>query len=91
MTQKSKADNLRKIVVHMSNYIMSYRNAKGSLKELEARMVNIKAEKTKLDDKYKKVEQEKNDMYKKFEIAIQQLQSKSEYKNELLENKLAVF
>lgn len=91
LNQKTKADQLRKIVVHMSNYIMSYRNAKGSLKELEARMVNIKAEKAKLDDKYKKVEQEKNDMYKKFEIAIRQLQSKSEYKNELLENKLAVF
>jgi DNA replication initiation complex subunit (GINS family) len=35
--------------------------------------------------------QEKDDMYRKFEIAIKQLQARAEYKNETLERKLAVF
>lgn len=30
-------------------------------------------------------------MYRKFEIAIKQLQSRAEYKNDILERKLAVF
>jgi len=54
-------------------------------------MNHIKDEKKKLDEKYKKMEQEKNDMYKKFEQAIAQLQGRTEYKNEILEQKLAVF
>lgn len=54
----------------MKNYMMSYRNAKGSLKDLKNRMEHIKTEKAKLDERYKKVEQDKNDMYKKFEVAI---------------------
>ena len=37
------------------------------------------------------MENEKNEMYKKFEIAIKQLQGKAEYKNEILEQKLDVF
>ena len=89
--QKIEVEGLRKIVGHMSNYVISYRNAKGSLKDLKTRMDNIKTEKSKLDERYKKVEQEKNDMYKKFEAAISQLQGKTEYRNEILEQKLAVF
>jgi len=36
------AEGLRKIVVLLSNYMMSYRNAKGSLNDLRTRMENIK-------------------------------------------------
>ena len=85
------ADVLRKIVGLLSNYMMSYRNAKGSLNDLKSRMEKIKADKQKLDERYKKVEQEKNDMYKKFEIAIAQLQGKTENKNIFLEGRLNVF
>ena len=70
---------------------MGYRNAKGSLKDLEKRREDLKKEKVKLDEKYKKAEQEKQDMYRKFEIAVAQLQTKSNYKNEVLEQKLGVF
>lgn len=89
--QKIEVENLWKVVNHMTNYIMSYRNAQGSLKDLKTRMKNIKDEKEELDIRYKKVEQQKNDMYKKFEIAIAQLQGRSEYRNEILEQKLNVF
>jgi len=70
---------------------MGYRNAVGSLKDLQNRMKSIQEEKSKLDEKYKKVEQEKNDMYRKFEFAISQLQGRAEYKNEILDQKLAIF
>merc|ERR1711957_627633 len=51
----------------------------------------IKEEKAKIDEKKRKAEQEKNDMYRKFEIAIKQLQGRAEYKNDILERKLSVF
>jgi len=50
--------------------VMGYRNAAGSLKDIMNRLKKIKEEKTRLEDKKKKAEQEKNDMYRKFEIAI---------------------
>ncbi len=70
---------------------MGYRNDKGSLEDIQKRLKNLREEKTKLEDKKRKAEQEKNDMYRKFEIAIRQLQGRAEYKNEILERKLAVF
>lgn len=70
---------------------MGFRNAQGSLADIQKRLKLVKAEKTKLEDKIKKAESEKNDMYRKFEIAIRQLQQRAEYKNETLDRKLAVF
>ena len=52
---------------------MGYRNAQGSLKDLKNRTKKIKTNRAELDEKFKKVEQEKNEMYRKFEIAINQL------------------
>jgi len=52
---------------------MGLRNAKGSLEDIQRRLKGIKEEKAKLDDRKRKAEQEKNDMYRKFEIAIKQL------------------
>ena len=49
---------------------MGYYNAKGSLEDIQKRLKTIREEKAKLEEKYKKAEQEKNDMYRKFEIAI---------------------
>jgi hypothetical protein len=40
---------------------------------------------------FKKVSTEKNDMYAKFEEAINQLRTRADYKNEMLERKLQVF
>ena len=49
---------------------MGYYNAKGSLEDIQKRLKNIKEEKVKLDEKKKRAETEKNDMYRKFEVAI---------------------
>ena len=57
----------------MANYAvnaMGLRNAKGSLEDIQRRLKTIKEEKARLDEKKRKAEQEKNDMYRKFEIAI---------------------
>ena len=70
---------------------MALRNAKGCLKDLKQKNDTIKKEREELDKKFRKVEQEKESMYKKFEQAIEQLRSRADYKNEKLEEKLAVF
>ena len=55
---------------------MALRNARGCLKDLKAKTKQLKEDKEALDDKFKKVTQEKNDMYAKFEIVIMQLRQK---------------
>lgn len=89
--QRALKENLEKQTANYEVAVMGYRNAKGSLEDIKSRLKTIREEKTKLDDKYKKAESEKNDMYHKFEIAIRQLQGRAEFKNEILERKLAVF
>ena len=70
---KQKREVLLKQVKTFDKDKMGYRNAQGSLKDLKARTKKIKQDKAALDEKYKKVEQEKTEMYKKFEVAISQL------------------
>lgn len=49
---------------------MALRNARGCLKDLKAKTNKLKDDKAALDEKFKKVTQEKNDMHAKFEIVI---------------------
>lgn len=60
---------------------MALRNAKARLKVLKKRVKDIKTERKELEEKFLKVEKEKEDMYKKFEIAIEQLRTRTDYKN----------
>ena len=71
--ERIKKANLEKSVANYEVNVMGYRNAKGSLEDIQKRLKNIREEKTKLEEKKRKAEQEKNDMYRKFEIAIKQL------------------
>lgn len=50
--------------------LMGLRNARGSLEDIQRRLKNIKEQKSKLEKKKKQAEQEKDDMYRKFEVAI---------------------
>ncbi len=70
---------------------MALRNAKGYLKDLKSRTKSIKDNRDSIEVSFKKVSQEKNDMYSKFEEAINQLRTRADYKNEMLERKLQVF
>jgi len=49
-----------------------------------------KKDRAELEEKFLQVEKEKKDMYQKFEIAIDQLRSRANHKNQMLDEVLAV-
>ena len=69
---------------------MALRNAKARYLVLKQKVTEIKDSRKELEEKFLKVEREKQDMYKKFELAISQLRSRSDYKNQILDEKLRV-
>lgn len=69
---------------------MALRNAKGTLKGLQNKEKELKSNREELEVKFIQVEKEKKDMYDKFELAIDQLRSRSNYKNQVLDEVLAV-
>lgn len=69
---------------------MALRNAKARLAVLKAKEKECKQNRQELEEKFLSVEKEKQDMYKKFELAIEQLRSKANYKNKVLDEILAV-
>ena len=71
--ERLKKTLLEKNVANYEVNCMGYRNASGSLEDIQKRLKVIKKQKDDLDAKKAKAEKEKNDMYRKFEIAIKQL------------------
>lgn len=61
---------------------MGYANAQGSLRDLKSRTKKIQESRGTLNEKFNKIKGEKNEMYRKFEQAINQLQGRADYKNE---------
>lgn len=64
-------DLLKKQLATYDKDVMALRNAKARLLVLKKKVKDIKQERKELEEKFLKVEKEKEDMYKKFEIAIQ--------------------
>ena len=87
---KHNRDILKKQLATYDKDEMALRNAKARLKVLKKRVKDIKTERKELEEKFIKVEKEKDDMYKKYEIAIEQLKNRSDYKNQMLDEKLRV-
>lgn len=83
--------NLEKSTANYEVNLMGYINAKGSVEDVTRRLKAMKEAKAKIEERKRGAEREKNDMYRKFEIAIKQLQGRAEFKNDILERKLAVF
>ena len=83
-------DNLKKSLATFDKDCMALRNAKARLLVLKQKVTEIKDSRKELEEKFLKVEKEKQDMYKKFELAISQLRSRSDYKNQILDEKLRV-
>ncbi|TNV72405.1 hypothetical protein FGO68_gene13010 [Halteria grandinella] len=83
-------DNLKKALATYDKDCMALRNAKARLEVLKLKVKEIKDQRKELEEKFLKVEKEKQDMYKKFEIAISQLRSRADYKNQILDEKLRV-
>jgi len=69
---------------------MALRNAKGALQVLKNKEKDLKQKREELEVKFIQVEKEKKDMYDKFELAIDQLRSRANYKNQVLDEVLAV-
>ena len=69
---------------------MGLRNAKARLAVLKQKEKQVKQDRADLEEKFVRVEKEKNDMYAKFEIAVDQLRNKANVKNSVLDQVLAV-
>lgn len=69
---------------------MGLRNAYGALKVLQNKEKQAIKAREQLEKDFKVVEQQKKDMYEKFEIAIEQLRSRANVKNQVLDQVLAV-
>jgi len=69
---------------------MGLRNAKARLNVLKNKEKQMEKDKAELEEQFKKVEKEKDDMYEKFELVIEQLRSKANVKNQVLDQVLAV-
>lgn len=67
---------------------MALKNAKARLLVLKKKVKDIRTERKLLEEKFLKVEREKQDMYKKFELAIEQLRTRADYKNQVLDERL---
>ena len=54
--ERLKKSNLEKAVANYTFNVMGYRNAKGSLEDIQKRLKKIRAEKTSLEEKKKKAQ-----------------------------------
>lgn len=74
-------DILKKQLATFDKDIMALRNAKARLVVLKKKVKDIKSERKELEEKFLKVEKEKEDMYRKYEAAIEQLRQRADNKN----------
>ena len=64
-------------------------SAVARLESLREKYKKVIKDKEELDDKYKRLDKQKMDMYQKFEAAMARLKKRADYRNTILENKLA--
>lgn len=69
---------------------MGLRNASARLVVLKNQEKLAKKDREKLEEDFMKVQKEKDDMYRKFEMAVEQLRSRANVKNQVLDQVLAV-
>jgi len=83
-------DKLNKNLSNFSKDRMALRNAKARLQVLKNKEKQCKSDKAELEQKFMVAEKEKQDMQGKFELAIDQLRSRANVKNQVLDEALAV-
>lgn len=88
MKAKAQRNKLLKDLKTYDKDKMALRNAKAQYLVLKKKVNDFIAKKKELDEKMEKIAKEKDDMYAKFEIAVDQLRGKAEYKNLILDEKL---
>eukprot|EP01028_Stygiella_incarcerata_P013570 TRINITY_DN82795_c0_g1_i1.p1 TRINITY_DN82795_c0_g1~~TRINITY_DN82795_c0_g1_i1.p1 ORF type:complete len:449 (-),score=145.03 TRINITY_DN82795_c0_g1_i1:201-1547(-) len=82
---------VEKLRADLANYQkdkMSLRNAKSRLKVLESQIKSVTWEHEVLQQRFSKVETERDELYEKFERALQDVQQRTGFRNLLLEKKL---
>lgn len=91
LNANQKVSDLRNSVYSLDKDTMALNNAKGLLKDIKGKIKVLKENKRNLDNDFDRVTKEKTDMQQKFEQVIMQLRQKANYKNYMLEQKLATF
>lgn len=86
----TERDSLHKQLFNFNKDVMALRNAKARLTVLKNKEKQCKQDRGELEEKFLSIEKEKKDMSSKFELAIDQLRSKANYKNQVLDEVLAV-
>ena len=86
----NKRDNLQKQLSNFNKDVMALRNAKARLQVLKNKEKECKQNRADLEEKFLSIENDKRDMNHKFELAIDQLRQKANYKNQMLDEILAV-
>ena len=87
---QNERDSLWKQLENFDKDCMGLRNAKGALQVLINRARDLKEKREELEEQFQKAEKDKKDMYTKIEVAIDQLRSRANYKNQVLDEVLAV-
>ncbi|MEE6518940.1 hypothetical protein FKM82_030268 [Ascaphus truei] len=72
----------------LSRCLFPLQSTKARLKATEKELSDLKWEHEVLEQRFLKVQRERDELYKKFTAAIQEVQQKSSFKNLLLERKL---
>ncbi|XP_064836351.1 dynein regulatory complex subunit 4-like [Oncorhynchus masou masou] len=85
---KEEVTELQKQLANYEKDKTSLAGAKAHLKVADKEMKDLKWEHEVLEQRFSKVQVERDDLYKKFTQAIQEVQQKSGFKNLLLERKL---
>ena len=84
-----KRDTLVKLTKGYDESKLSLANARARMKQLKTSVTDMKVKRQELYEKYEKLTRQKEDMMVKFETASEQLRMKAEYKNNILDDKLA--
>merc|ERR1712224_759599 len=86
-----------KVRAELQEQLKSYAKDKMALKnlaarrtQLEERMKEAKTDYRSTEEKFRKMEKERDDLYRRFQKGVREIQRKSEFKNVVLEKKLEV-
>ncbi|NXO03423.1 DRC4 protein, partial [Rhinopomastus cyanomelas] len=79
---------LQKKLVHYDTDKLALKNAKAHLKVTDKELKDLQWEHEVLEQRFSKVQEERDELYQKFTEAIQEVQQKTGFKNLLLERKL---
>jgi len=89
LAQKEKARaELQEQLKYCAKDKMALKNLRARSTQLEQKMKDAKTEYMSLEGKFEKTEKERDDLYRRFQKGVREIQRKAEFKNVVLEKKL---